>query len=106
MTEYPQYHNCWHILTGLPPIVLGELALKWLEFMQPLAALLATGVSLILSSEERALLWNVYFPWAIHAGGKMKENALMCLYYEEECFQIESTVTMMMMAAMPLRKKL
>jgi ubiquinone biosynthesis protein COQ4 len=74
-------------LTGLPPTVLGELALKWLELMQtglPLAALSATGGSLRLSSEERDVLWNVYFPWAIRVGGNMKENGLMCVYYEEE----------------------
>eukprot|EP00804_Cyclotella_cryptica_P005509 CCRYP_003019-RB/>CCRYP_003019-RB protein AED:0.29 eAED:0.29 QI:247/1/1/1/0/0/2/312/313 len=87
MTRYRQCHDYWHVLTGLPPTVLGELALKWLELMQtglPLAALSATGGSLRLSSEERDVLWNVYFPWAIRVGGKMKENGLMCVYYEEE----------------------
>eukprot|EP00804_Cyclotella_cryptica_P014797 CCRYP_015017-RA/>CCRYP_015017-RA protein AED:0.30 eAED:0.32 QI:0/0/0/1/0/0/2/0/163 len=87
MTGYPQYHDCWQVLTGSPPTVLGELALKWFELMQPLAALSAAGVSLRLSSEERALLWNVYFPWVIRVGVKMKENALMRLYYEEELAQ-------------------
>ena len=87
MTRYRQCHDYWHVLTGLPPTVLGELALKWLELMQtglPLAALSATGGSLRLSSEERDVLWNVYFPWAIRVGGNMKENGLMCVYYEEE----------------------
>ena len=92
MTRYRQNHDYWHVLTGLPPTVLGELALKWLELIQtglPLAALSATGgavgvTSNMLSSQERELLWEVYFPWAIRVGNGMRENALMCTYYEEE----------------------
>eukprot|EP00986_Skeletonema_menzelii_P009223 scaffold4146_cov151-Skeletonema_menzelii.AAC.1 len=95
MTRYRQNHDYWHVLTGLPPTVLGELALKWLELIQtglPLAALSATGgtavgitsSSSLLSSQEREVLWEVYFPWAIRVGSGMRENALMCTYYEEE----------------------
>jgi ubiquinone biosynthesis protein COQ4 len=92
MTRYRQNHDYWHVLTGLPPTVLGELALKWLELIQtglPLAALSATGgamgvTSNMLSSKEREVLWEVYFPWAMRVGNGMRENALMCTYYEEE----------------------
>ena len=92
MTRYRQNHDYWHVLTGLPPTVLGELALKWLELIQtglPLAALSATGGSVgvtsdMLSSQEREILWEVYFPWAMRVGNEMRENALMCTYYEEE----------------------
>ena len=90
MTRYRQCHDYWHVLTGLPPTVLGELALKWLELMQtglPLAALSATGGALGasgLTSEERTLLRTVYIPWALRVGTRMKSNALMCTYYEEE----------------------
>ena len=92
MTRYRQCHDYWHVLTGLPPTVLGELALKWLELLQtglPLAALSATGgawgvSSNSLSDHERKELWNVYLPWAVRVGGNMKPNALMCMYYEEE----------------------
>lgn len=87
MTRYRQCHDYFHVLTGLPPTVLGELALKWLELMQtglPLAALSATGGSLRLSAEEREILWNVYFPWAVRVGRQMKDGGLMCVYYEEE----------------------
>lgn len=89
MTRYRQNHDYWHVLTGLPPTVLGELALKWLELIQtglPLAALsAATGVnSSMLSEQEREVLWEVYFPWAIRVGRDMREGGLMCTYYEEE----------------------
>lgn len=91
MTRYRQNHDYWHVLTGLPPTVLGELALKWLELMQtglPLAALSAIGGSLGaasgLSAKEREILIDIYIPWAIRVGGNMQKNALMCVYYEEE----------------------
>ncbi|KAL7460239.1 hypothetical protein ACHAXS_000703 [Conticribra weissflogii] len=91
MTRYRQSHDYWHALTGLPPTVLGELALKWLELFQtgmPLAALSATGGALGvsgLSTTEREILWDVYFPWAARVGGRrMREGSLMCVYYEEE----------------------
>jgi ubiquinone biosynthesis protein COQ4 len=87
MTRYRQCHDYFHVLTGLPPTVLGELALKWLELMQtglPLAALSATGGSLRLDEKEREVLWNVYFPWAVRVGREMRSGGLMCVYYEEE----------------------
>lgn len=89
MTRYRQNHDYWHVLTGLPPTVLGELALKWLELIQtglPLAALSATGGvnNSMLSEQERQVLWEVYFPWAIRVGSEMREGGLMCTYYEEE----------------------
>ena len=91
MTRYRQCHDYFHVLTGLPPTVLGELGLKWLELMQtglPLAALSATGGALPiqsgLTSKEREILWEVYLPWAVRVGGNMREHALMCVYYEEE----------------------
>ena len=92
MTRYRQCHDYWHVLTNLPPTVLGELALKWLELLQtglPLAALSATGGAIgvtsgHLSEKEKEVLWSVYFPWAIRVGSEMKESTLMCVYYEEE----------------------
>lgn len=50
----------------------------------PLAALSATGGASGLSDQERKVLWELYLPWAVRVGSQMKENALMCTYYEEE----------------------
>lgn len=85
MLRYRQCHDFWHTLTGLPPTVLGELALKWLEVIQtglPVAALSATVGSIPLSAEERTILNEVYLPWAVRVG----QNAeyLLNVYYEEE----------------------
>lgn len=90
MTRYRQCHDYFHVLTGLPPTVLGELGLKILELMQtglPLAALSATSATISgqLSLREKEVLWSIYLPWAVRVGrGTMKEHGLMCVYYEEE----------------------
>ena len=90
MARYRQCHDYWHVLTGLPPTVLGELGLKWLELIQtglPLAALSATsGVfgANGLRAQEREILISVYLPWAMKVGHNMKEHSLLCTYYEEE----------------------
>mmetsp|Transcript_31430 Transcript_31430/g.92154 ORF Transcript_31430/g.92154 Transcript_31430/m.92154 type:complete len:285 (+) Transcript_31430:104-958(+) len=85
MLRYRQCHDFWHTLTGLPPTVLGELALKWLEVIQtglPVAALSATVGSLRLSAEERRILNEVYLPWAVRVG--RNSEYLLNVYYEEE----------------------
>ena len=68
MTRYRQVHDLWHVLCGLPPSVLGELALKWFELVQtrlPVAGLSAVVGPLSLRSwEERRLLARVYVPGA------------------------------------------
>lgn len=43
----------------------------------------AAGVS-GLTEQDREILWNVYFPWAVRVGQQMKEAQLMNIYYEEE----------------------
>jgi ubiquinone biosynthesis protein COQ4 len=76
------------VLTGLPPTVVGELGIKWLELFQtglPVAALSATVGSLRLSAEERDLLNQHYLPWAIRVGKhNSKCSNLMNVYYEKE----------------------
>lgn len=85
MLRYRQCHDYFHTLTGLPPTVLGELGLKWLELFQtglPLCALSATVGSLRLSPDEQAVLWKHYLPWA--QDQTMPFGTLMNIYYEEE----------------------
>ena len=81
-----QNHDFFHALTGLPPTVLGELGLKWLELFQtglPIAALSCTVGSLRLNDEERQILQGSYLPWAIqHAN--VSSCFLMNVYYEKE----------------------
>ena len=85
MLRYRQCHDYWHVLTGLPPTVLGELGLKWLELLQtglPVAALSATVGSLRLDNHDRTILNSQYLPWAIRMS---KQSAyLLNVYYEME----------------------
>jgi ubiquinone biosynthesis protein COQ4 len=85
MLRYRQCHDYWHVLTGLPPTVLGELGLKWLELLQtglPVAALSATVGSLRLSSQERTILNQHYLPWAVRMS--KQSLPLLNIYYELE----------------------
>ena len=97
MLRYRQCHDYWHALTGLPPTVLGELGIKWLELFQtglPVAALSATVGSLRLSQAERDVLLNVYLPWALRSSSHLSKKEgngsgtyqpfLMNVYYEKE----------------------
>lgn len=88
MLRYRQCHDFWHALTGLPPTVLGELGLKYLELFQtglPIAALSSTVGSLRLPEKERQVLLEQYLPWAMeHGQNKNSSCALMNVYYEKE----------------------
>jgi ubiquinone biosynthesis protein COQ4 len=88
MLRYRQCHDFWHALTDLPPTVLGELGLKWLELFQtglPSAALSSSVASFSLSLEEQKILWSVYLPWALRVGQqRMAFGTLMNIHYEEE----------------------
>jgi ubiquinone biosynthesis protein COQ4 len=85
MTRYRQCHDYWHVLTDLPPTVVGELGLKWLELLQfhlPVAALSATVGSLRLNNAERELLFQHYLPWAVRMS--RQSEYLLNVYYEQE----------------------
>ena len=88
LLRYRQSHDFFHALTGLPPTVLGELALKWLELVQtglPMAAFAATFGSVVtLSATEQRLLTQHYLPWAVRVGRQMPFGSLLTVYYEEE----------------------
>jgi len=84
MLRYRQIHDFLHVLCNLPPTVLGELALKWVELLQnklPVAALSVLFGPLQLNAKERHIYDTVYKPWAISTG--TKANFLMNVYFEE-----------------------
>eukprot|EP00624_Nannochloropsis_granulata_P003147 evm.model.NODE_25956_length_14363_cov_38.254890.4 len=81
--RYRQVHDFWHVLCGLPPTVLGELALKWFEMVQtrlPIAAFSGLFGPLSLPATERKVLREQYIPWAVRTAGAAKP--LMCVWYE------------------------
>jgi hypothetical protein len=60
MTRYREVHDFLHVLTGLPPTVEGELALKTLEAVQtglPMAALSAIAGPLALRDPRKISQW-------------------------------------------------
>ena len=78
MLRYRQVHDFWHVLCGLPPTVVGEIALKWVEMVQtrlPMCALSATVGPLGLGTEENRTLRNVYIPWALRAGVSVRRES-------------------------------
>lgn len=55
LLRYREVHDLWHVLSGLPPTVEGELALKWFELVQtglPVCALGAVVGPLALPRRE------------------------------------------------------
>ena len=80
-----QVHDFWHVLLGLPPSMVGEVALKWAELAQtglPMCALGAFAGGARLAPQKLALVVRHVLPWAArHAAGGAD---LMCVYYERE----------------------
>jgi ubiquinone biosynthesis protein COQ4 len=84
MTRYRQIHDFWHILSGLPVSVLGELGLKRFEWYVtgfPLGFLSSTAGQLRLSHAERAVLYEILFPWAQRCASNAKD--LIAFRYED-----------------------
>mmetsp|Transcript_56096 Transcript_56096/g.112390 ORF Transcript_56096/g.112390 Transcript_56096/m.112390 type:complete len:239 (+) Transcript_56096:125-841(+) len=85
MLRYRQTHDFAHVLCGLPPTVLGELALKWFETVQtqlPMCAASAVTGPLSLPRLEREQLRRDLIPWAVRSG--RKTLPLINVLFEEE----------------------
>ena len=83
MTRYRQVHDFLHVLSGLPPTVLGEIGLKWFECIMtglPSTAISAIVGPLRLKKEERIFLRNKLIPWAVTYGRLAKP--LTCIAFE------------------------
>jgi ubiquinone biosynthesis protein COQ4 len=83
-TRSREVHDFWHVLFNLPTSVMGELALKMVEFHQtgiPMTFLSVAGASWRLKPKQRNYLFTHYAPWALRAGTSATD--LMCVYYEE-----------------------
>lgn len=78
-----EVHDFWHTLFDLPTNLIGESALKVIEFEQmlvPMCFMSVVGGTARFSDKQRALFYQHYFPWAVRAG--MRCTDLMCIYYE------------------------
>ncbi|KAJ6768415.1 UBIQUINONE BIOSYNTHESIS PROTEIN COQ4-like protein MITOCHONDRIAL [Salix koriyanagi] len=79
-----EVHDFWHTLFALPTNLIGESALKVIEFEQmhlPMCLMSVVGGTARFTEKQRKLFFQHYFPWAIRAG--MQSTDLMCVYYEK-----------------------
>jgi len=88
MQRYREVHDFWHVLSGLPTSVLGEVAQKWLEMLQtglPMCALSSVVGPLRLSSADKRLLLQHYIPWAFacHTSIQSRRRPLVSVHYEK-----------------------
>jgi len=80
-----QVHDFWHVLFNCHTDVVGEAALKVVEFVQtgmPMTGMAVVAAELRLDEARRRRLNGVYVPWGVRAGGKSAD--LVTLYYERE----------------------
>jgi len=77
MRRYRECHDLWHVLNGLRPTILGELAEKWFEAAHtqlPVAVLSSLFGPLALRSQsDRVVLATQLIPWALVAGSKCED---------------------------------
>jgi len=79
-----EVHDFWHTLFDLPTNLIGESALKVIEFEQmylPMCMLSVVGGTARFNEKQRKLFFQHYFPWALRAG--LQCTDLMCIYYEQ-----------------------
>lgn len=84
LQRYRDVHDVWHVLTGMPTTVLGELAQKWFEASQtglPVAVMSALVGPLRLSSGNRQVLRRDLIPWAVSCGTNAED--LLAIRYED-----------------------
>ncbi|GAA0139725.1 hypothetical protein LIER_01213 [Lithospermum erythrorhizon] len=77
-------HDIWHSLFNLKTNLIGETALKLIEFEQMhivMGAMAFVGGTLRFNKKQRDLFNSHYFRWAIRAG--LQATDLMCVYYEK-----------------------
>ncbi|PKU87788.1 ubiquinone biosynthesis protein COQ4 homolog, mitochondrial [Dendrobium catenatum] len=83
-TRAREVHDFWHVLFGLPTNLIGESALKVVEFEQmllPMCMLSVIGGTARFNEKQRSLFFGHYLPWASRAG--LKCTDLICVYYEK-----------------------
>ena len=84
MARYRQVHDFWHVLSGLPPSVLGEVALKWFEFkVTGLPVCVMSGLlgPIKLTNDEKHKLVTIYIPWAFRNQSRFEQ--LLAYRYED-----------------------
>ncbi|XP_055898332.1 ubiquinone biosynthesis protein COQ4 homolog, mitochondrial-like [Biomphalaria glabrata] len=84
MLRYRQCHDLVHTLLGMPPNMLGEVAVKWFEAIQtrlPMCISAALFGPIRLGPKHRRKYFDIYLPWAIRSAYNSK--FLMNVYFEK-----------------------
>ncbi|KAK3762549.1 hypothetical protein RRG08_006973 [Elysia crispata] len=84
MLRYRQCHDLTHTLLGMPPNMLGEVAVKWFEAIQtglPMCITAALFGPLRLGPKHRQKYRNVYLQWAVRSA--LKSKFLLNVYFEK-----------------------
>ncbi|KAL2316184.1 Ubiquinone biosynthesis protein coq4, mitochondrial [Schizosaccharomyces pombe] len=85
MQRYRESHDFYHAICNMPTNIEGELAIKWLEFVNmglPVGALSALFGPLRLNCEQASRFRRVYIPWSIRNG--LNAKTLINVYWEKE----------------------
>lgn len=84
LQRYREIHDFWHVLTGLPTTVEGEVFQKWFEWeitKLPLCLVSGTLGSLRLTQKQQQDLVQYVIPWA-KISSKVLSEPLMAKCYE------------------------
>ncbi|GAB1608713.1 biosynthesis COQ4 homolog, mitochondrial [Argonauta hians] len=83
MLRYRQTHDLVHALLGMPPHMLGEVVVKWIEALQtglPMCITAAMFGPVRLGPKHSQLYWSEFMPWAIRCG--LNSKFLLAVYFE------------------------
>ncbi|GFR58040.1 ubiquinone biosynthesis protein COQ4 homolog, mitochondrial [Elysia marginata] len=84
MLRYRQCHDLTHTLLGMPPNMLGEVAVKWFEAIQtglPMCVTAALFGPLRLGPKHRQKYRNIYLQWAMRSA--LRSKFLLNVYFEK-----------------------
>ncbi|GFO07542.1 ubiquinone biosynthesis protein coq4 homolog, mitochondrial [Plakobranchus ocellatus] len=84
MLRYRQCHDLVHVMTDMPPNMLGEVLVKWFEAVQTRLPMCYTTAFIWpfirLGPKDREKYYKTYLTWALRSGWQAK--FLMNVYFE------------------------
>lgn len=87
--RYRQGHDFVHALTGLPIWREGEIAVKWIEYLNMGVPFAGMGALVspwtVKKPDERHRLFDVYYPWGLECASEMesKKKCFINVMWEE-----------------------